>query len=213
MTSRIITGRVFKFYVHGMRTVVRDMVAHQVRQLPKVYQINISAVRQVAVAVRSSQRALLFDVDKKEKTPIKRKMTRVLSKILMVIPSPPELPKSPKWEMKNLSPMYEYSSVIDVAMGLGAIMFAGGAVEPSEGTAKANEAGPLSGNKRVILRATSDEGSGIASRADRRADAPGHSCDSREIMESTVLNMSPRGSLELLLPPSLCCGALILRIP
>lgn len=52
--------------------------------------------------------------------------------------------------MKDLSPVFEYSSIIEVAMGLGAILFVGEAVMKPEDSEKGNETQPLTGSERVI---------------------------------------------------------------
>lgn len=69
----------------------------------------------------------------------------------MTVPPPVlKMAEFPKWEMKDPSPTFEFSSVIDVSIMLGAIPFAGEAVKTPEDSEKGNGAQTLAGNKRVL---------------------------------------------------------------
>lgn len=57
--------------------------------------------------------------------------------------------KVPKWERKDTSPIFGASSVIDVSMGLGEILFSGDAVTIPVDGEKANGAELLRGNKSI----------------------------------------------------------------
>lgn len=121
-----------KFYLHGLNTAVPEMVSCHVTPLPRVDQRNLLAVRQVALVVGRSQRALLSDVVKKENTRLKSRLTRTTSKVVVVITSAPELTASHECKIKYNSHMYEEFSKINVATGLGAIPLTDKAAEPPE---------------------------------------------------------------------------------
>lgn len=56
----------------------------------------------------------------------------------------------PKWELKDPSHIHEDSSIMDVAMRLGAILFAGDALTIPGYFEKDNWKEPLTGNKTVL---------------------------------------------------------------
>lgn len=96
---------VVKFYV--LKTAVCEMVADQVRKFPYAERSNLSAVCKVAVAVGIYQHSLLSDVEEEEKYREKSRTARTISKVVMVMPSVPEMAECPKWEMMAPSAVFE----------------------------------------------------------------------------------------------------------
>lgn len=126
------------------------MVAHKARKFTQVDLKNLSTVSKVEVAVGLSQHAQLSDVDKKEKNAIQEILASTTWRSMMVTPPAPKLKEISKWEMKDPSPVYDFSSNTDVAMCFIAITFASEEVEPPEGTSKGNGEESLIGNMRVL---------------------------------------------------------------
>lgn len=75
---------------------------------------------------------------------------RTTSKVKMMTPHVPELTKVPNPKMKDPAPVSEDSTIIDVVMVLGAILFSCEEMSGTEGTEKRNGSQTLSGNELVL---------------------------------------------------------------
>lgn len=104
--SQVLTlDGIFHFYVREINTAVLNMVFHQITKFILADGINLSAVRQVPVAVGRSERALLSEMDLNYNTSINKRTKKAPAKVMMVMPPAPELAKCPSGKLKDPSPV------------------------------------------------------------------------------------------------------------
>lgn len=153
---RHVFGRheLVNYYVQGLNTAVREVVAQQVRQMGTEDQASLSAVRQVASAVGRSQRALMSGQSNEDRSPMDDKSkVRRAKKTVLLTPPVPMMIGSSNFESTDPSEKLEGTSIIDVAVDLGSILFASaGADPPKEGMMTASGAGTSTpmGDERIL---------------------------------------------------------------
>lgn len=85
MAPRFKTEELVNLYVQGLRTIVREVVAHQVSRLPDEGRGSLPVERQISFAICRSQRVFLQDRTKMGKSPSESK-TNTLTKAVMLVP-------------------------------------------------------------------------------------------------------------------------------
>lgn len=143
------------YYVQGPWTAVREVVASQVRWMTLHEKEQFSAVRNLAATIGNSRSAFMKENEKTEMTGTeleegKEKPKRPGKKTLSLFPPAPAMDENVKWELKDQLETADVSSIIEIAMYPGLIMYVGAPQDAMNGGGTIMGAEQPTGDERVL---------------------------------------------------------------